>query len=277
MVTGNSSLPNRNSMVHRFRAFSPFIANRLSSYCLVWCTALSMLGCEAKTTQPVTVIQIDNWHWVPRPYYAMDLKELDPTLTEAEIDERYAQYLNDVEELQLQQVELIRELSKTHGVKQIFYEGVTDENLEACHQSNARVKRVDDLHAELDALSGDSEAEDIRKKFELLRAGLREEAIQLGAIGQLIRSGEIDDYIPLEDAATLLAADPLGRDGKLRSNAAAEKAREDAMAKRLLATGPIVIVVLGGDHDLEDNLKKILPSVKYQKLQTIKYRELAKR
>ena len=236
-----------------------------------------MLGCEAKTTQPVIVIQIDNWHWVSKLYYATDLKELDPTLTEAEIDKRYAQYLNDLEELQLQQVELIRELSKTHGVKRIFYEGVTDENLEACHQSNARVKRLDSLKDEIDALGNDPEADTIRKKLESLRAELREESLQLGAIGHLIRSSEIADYLPLEDAATVVAADPLGRDGKLRSNAAAEKAREDEMAKRLLATGPIAIVVLGGDHDLEDNLKKLLPSVKYQKLQTVKYRELAKR
>lgn len=267
MLTGNALFPNRNPMAH------PNIVESLRNCCLVWFAVVLMAGCGVNSPQPVTVIHVANWHWVPKPYFAADLMELDPTLTDAEIDERYAQHLNDVEELQRQQVDLLRDLCKTHGVRKVFYEGVTDENLEACHQSNARVKRLDTLQAEIDALRNAPEADSIRKKLELLRA----ESLQLGAIGQLIRSEEIADYLPLEDSATLLAADPLGPDGKLRSNPVAEKAREDEMAKRLLATGPVAIVVLGGDHDLEDNLKKLLPSVRYQKLQTAKYRELATR
>lgn len=249
----------------------PFLWNCRS----VWFAILLMAGCGVNTPQPATIIHIDNWHWVPKPYFVADLKETDPTLTDDEIDERYAQHLNDVEELQRQQVELVRDLCKTHGLKNIFYEGVTDENLDACYQSNARVKRLDTLQAEIDALGNDPEADSIRNKLESLRAELREESLQLGAIGHLIRSGEIADFLPLEDAGRLTDADPLRPDGKLRSNPAAEKAREDAMAKRLLATGPVAIVVLGGDHDLEDNLKKFLPSVQYQKVQAAKYRELA--
>ena len=256
--------------------FAPIFA-QLRPDSAIWFAVLLMAGCGVNSPQPVTIIHVANWHWVPKPYFVADLKDLEPTLTDAEIDERYAQHLNDVEELQRQQVELLRDLCKTHGLKNIFYEGVTEENLEACHKSNARAKRLDTLQSEIDALGNDREADAIREKLESLRAELREESLQLGAIGHLIRSGEIADYLPLEDAGRLADADPLGPDGKLRSSPTAEKAREDEMAKRLLTAGPVAIVVLGGDHDLEDNLKKLLPSVRHQKIQTAKYRELATR
>jgi hypothetical protein len=52
--------------------------------------------------------------------------------------------------------------------------------------------------------------------------------------------------------------------------------REDAMARRLAeATEPLVVALLGGDHDLGGALAKHAPKVRYVRLTVQAYREVS--
>ena len=55
---------------------------------------LVFLGCGTLTS-PLHVIHIKNWHWVPKASFAIEQRESDPDLTDQQIDERYASFLDD--------------------------------------------------------------------------------------------------------------------------------------------------------------------------------------
>ncbi len=71
--------------------------------------------------------------------------------------------------------------------------------------------------------------------------------------------GELDDVRPLDDAELMDAANPVQPDGTIEFDERANTAREAGMVQRLLDDGPVVIFVLGGDHDLRDELKAACP------------------
>lgn len=216
-----------------------------------WLILMTILatGGEAKVPpRKITIIHVADWRLIPQDDFA------------AELGKQYENHLADIEELQREQVEMLRELSKAHGLKRIFYEGISDEDLKACRESNARIQRLEIAEAEIEDLETNPLREPVKKALAELRDSLREQSIQLGAIGCLIRAGEIEDYIPLEDAKILGNADP--------------EALEDEMAKRLLASRRVAVVVLGGGHDLTDNLAKLSKSTDYRIVRTPKYLSL---
>ena len=53
------------------------------------------------------------------------------------------------------------------------------------------------------------------------------------------------------------AADPVAEDGTVILDQARIEARQTAQAKRLLADGEFTLIVLGGAHDLSDNLDRL--------------------
>ena len=78
----------------------------------------------------------------------------------------------------------------------------------------------------------------------------------------------------LDDAEALKAAEPRWLGGKLAPDHRANQASEDAMAKRLAqAKGPLVVVLLGGAHDLGEALSGHAPKARYVRLTTKAYRE----
>lgn len=52
------------------------------------------------------------------------------------------------------------------------------------------------------------------------------------------------------------------------------KAREDAIVQNLLKGNGVVVIILGGDHDLTDNLKRLFKGVKYKRITVPKYKEV---
>lgn len=79
------------------------------------------------------------------------------------------------------------------------------------------------------------------------RADLR----QMGAAGQLLVAGELKRVLPADDAELLRLGFPL-RDGF--TDADLER-REDEIVRRMVAAGKSsVVLVLGGSHDLSDNI-----------------------
>jgi hypothetical protein len=236
---------------------------------------LICLGCQhAPAPPPVTVYHIRNWHWVPRDAFATDLKAAEPGLTEDQINERYSRFLDELEVLQNEQSNFIRELATTNGLRSAFYEGVTDENLQAFQEANDRIKVIHRLHNELTS-SSDPEEATVRHKLDQLASELRDERLQLGAIGRLIREGGLDTVIPLESTETLEAANPITPDGRMSIDSTAVRAREAEMVRRIALGGPVAIVVLGGDHDLKDAFQATGRPLSYIFLEATTYKRLA--
>ncbi|KAA0134446.1 hypothetical protein V6x_51730 [Gimesia chilikensis] len=79
----------------------------------------------------------------------------------------------------------------------------------------------------------------------------------MGAAAHLLISNELNSVLPLENAETFEAANPAGKDGKIRFDKEAEEKREDEMIKNLLKGQGIKVVVLGGGHDLSGSIKRM--------------------
>ena len=65
-------------------------------------------------------------------------------------------------------------------------------------------------------------------------------------------AGELDAVHPADDPELHRAADPFTKDG-IEIDAEANERRKDGIARLLLAQS-LAVVVLGGEHDLADNL-----------------------
>ena len=88
----------------------------------------------------------------------------------------------------------------------------------------------------------------------------------------LLMSGELSDVLPSEDSRLMDAANPVQVDGTVRSDTGAIERRENAMVKILLEAAPVTVVVLGGGHDLSNNVP---PSCEYVRIKTRRYAEAA--
>ena len=55
----------------------------------------------------------------------------------------------------------------------------------------------------------------------------------------------------------LNAADPVKADGQVRFDALKAQARHDAIVKNVLKDGSFGLVILGGDHDLSENVRRL--------------------
>jgi hypothetical protein len=82
--------------------------------------------------------------------------------------------------------------------------------------------------------------------------------LEIGAAGRLLVSGELEEVLPLDDAKLLDAAGPVVASGKVTFDAAKVAARQDAMVQRALAKDHAAVIVLGGSHDLTDNVRGIV-------------------
>lgn len=189
-----------------------------------------------RAEKPVTrrIIQLDDWHFVPRDAFAADLRSQDPAVTADAIEDAYLRHLADVECVQAEQLLVLRHLAKRFEVDRIYLEGFA-------------VEEIDDLAAMLVALdAGDAD---------------RETRLQLGAAGQMWCDDEIAHVLPAESRASLAAAKP--------TNGNLAAATSDQRHKTIVATigeAPTVIVVLGAAHDLTN----VIPEgVEYVRVRTM--------
>lgn len=238
----------------------------------------------------VTIIHVKNWHWLSLESFAADQGKWEPRLTDSEINARYAKFLDDVDALQLEQVQLLRELTRQHHVRGVFYEGVTDTNGGIFIDTIHALRRADidslrsDLHFANQLVEKVEAGTDAHKLAVFSRdeanaklVAYRNDLLQVGAVGRLLMTEELDGVLALDNDKLLDAANPVKADGTIEFNPAADIAREDDMARRLLASTPIVIAVLGGEHDLADNLAKFSTTHEYLTRETPKYRQLTTR
>lgn len=205
----------------------------------------SVKSTSTKNKPKQIIIHVLNWHYISKEDFATDLSDSsDGKLSEAEIEKRYLEFLNDVEAIQKEQKQILRYLIKHHKVKSVYMEGLTDKNLSAF---NSFIKTL----REFELPEGDG-------AFDLfLKEQYRRDLMQMGAPTQLQIQGLLNSVLPLENAVAFEAANPVGKDGKIHFDEAAEERREDEMVKILVKGQGVRVIVLGGGHDLTDNLKRM--------------------
>ena len=114
-----------------------------------------------------------------------------------------------------------------------------------------------------------------QKILDLLR-GYRLQMVELGAAGRLLVSGEIEDVFPLEDNEPLNAANPVTADRQVRFDSPRVQARQEAIVKNVLKKGSFGLVILGGDHDLSENVRRLGEGkCEYVRVTMKRYREVA--
>lgn len=165
--------------------------------------------------------------------------------------ELYKQHLDAVEAIQKEQVALLTALLDKLDVSAVFVEGMTEKDMPV-------FKAISRLIAEKEETG------------ELV--GPWEAMLRHGAVGRLYRWGMLKDVLPLEDESAYAAANPVGENGTVEFDAERNEKWEDAQAKNLLAKQGVVVVILGGAHDLTDNLRRLGDGdVQYVQVETKAY------
>jgi hypothetical protein len=84
------------------------------------------------------IIHIRDWHWVPYDLYVADRRDLEPDVTDDELRAAYDAERAIIRPVRGAQKKLLRWLTKYHGVKRVWVEGLTDADM-AIHETLVRV------------------------------------------------------------------------------------------------------------------------------------------
>ena len=212
------------------------------------------------------IIHLRDWHYISRDLFAIDHRE--EALTDEELDEHYHEFLKQVDSVQLEQMTLLRTLIPHHGLKRLFCEGLTSRDMPNYRErigvlKDMEVNQIARLKRQLievrELLVGrpDPDVQDMEAKILDLLYGSYWRLVEMGAAGRLLVSGEIEEVLPMEDHELLDSANPVTADGQVRFDAEKVKARRDAIVKNMLKAGPFGMMILGGDHDLAENVMRV--------------------
>lgn len=222
--------------------------------------ALLLAGCHAEPSP--LIIHLANTHFVSRDDFGADLRAQNDSIPEADIEARYAAFLDAVERLQNDQAWHLRELIRQHGIRQVFVEGVTEANV-AAFRGKAEELADFDFDAVYRRMTADDTEFADRALAIVEMDAFQSHKLQLGAVGQLLMAGDVD-VLPLDDEALMDAADPTKNGWQF--DGPENAAREAAMVRKLLAGGPVVVAVLGSGHDLADEIKAANPQAEYRRI-----------
>lgn len=224
-----------------------------------------------------TIVHLRDWHFLTRKVFDADLRSASgENFTETKLDELYESFLQEVERVQAEQTVILRRLIRDHALRQVSVEGITERDMPILV---AKIGVMKKLEAQLPKYRHDlaeaqrrlvvsekarqTETDDYRlsqEKVELIESLLvrhRLDLIRIGAAGQLLLASELDELVSLENEEAFLEANPMGKDGTVTFDSEADERREDAQIKNLLAGDRLTVVMLGGSHDLSDNIARL--------------------
>jgi len=218
-----------------------------------------------------TIIHIKNWHLVSKKLFTADLRDQDPLLSDDAIERSYESHLAEVEKVQQEQLALLRSLIRHHGLKSVYLEGMTELDRPVVEAKVGGLRDVEkhlpSLREELKATrdeiemlgekGGFPELVDLRIELETVIKEHRTEMLRIGAAGQLHVLGELEAILPLDDLDAYRAANPLRDGGQIVLDQDAIEAREDAQVRILLRGNRVSVILLGGAHDLADNVRRL--------------------
>jgi len=222
---------------------------------------------------PRTIVQLRDWHFLPRNVFATSVRSAnEDEISEDELDGLYEDFLLEVEQVQADQMAVLRHLIRHHGLKHAFSEGLSKGDIPIFH---TKIRLMKKLEAELPGLRDDlaeakrqmaeceTDSDEYRAyktlavEIEALLHQHRLDVLRVGAAGRLLMAGEIAEVVPVEEDGPFEAANPVGKDGTVAIDLEKNEQREDAQVQDLLKGGPLVVVILGGAHDLADNIERL--------------------
>jgi len=227
----------------------------------------------AKVEKPThRIVHLRSWHFVPKDLYAIDMKNAaGKELTTQEIDRLHQELLLEIELVQLEHMAVARCLIKHHGLKKIFSEGLAANEVAEYRKRIAVLRdmeknQISDLRRQLTEIrelmktmepKSDKHKRATRIEIEITAMidEHRVRLLEIGVPGRLLITSEIEEVLPLEDADLLHQANPVTPDGKIRRDPEKVKARRDAQVKAVLDRGAFGLIVLGGSHDLGENVR----------------------
>jgi hypothetical protein len=211
------------------------------------------------------LIHLRDWHYVRRDLFALELRG-QGAVAEEEIDLRYQKHLLQVELVQLEHLALLRCLARRHGLRRVYVEGMTPEGVKNFREMVAAHKKVEtrlyeqlqDVHEILqEAKEGtERQAKEAAKEVLGLLERFQLEVLPLGTAGRLLMSGDVEELLPLDDAKLLEEAKPIDPAGRFHLDPAKLSARHDAQVQAALKGDAFALVILGGAHELTDNVRR---------------------
>jgi len=189
------------------------------------------------------IVHLRDWHLVPRELHALDLRQAaGRELTDEEIDMLHSEHLLEVELVQLEQAAVLKCLAKHHGLRRVLCEGLTAQGVAGYKAKVDALRELDhrlpDLRRQLRELSPEKRA-DVEKEVDGLDNEQRRGLVELGAPARLLLGGELQGVLPLDDEDALRQSKPVTPDGRIKEDHDKVRAREDAMVKLALKSGPL--------------------------------------
>jgi hypothetical protein len=234
------------------------------------------------------LIQLRDWHYVAKDLYAIDMKQVHGReLTEQEIDQLHLELLLEVELVQLEQLAILRCLIKHHGLKRVYSEGFSPNELEAYREKIGVLKamereqipqirkQLDEVRTLIDGVTGKEKekAEGIERELIVLLDGHNERLLEVGAAGRLLISEELEDVLPLEEDGALDRANPITPNGTVSIEENKREARHDAQLRVLAKGSPVAVIILGGAHDLTGSVRRAGGGWEYLRVTTRGFNE----
>lgn len=234
---------------------------------LIECPAVVKVESLVTASEPThRIIHITDCHAASREQLG-EVEGMTPkaTLPDDVLKRLYQGHADDVELFQESQTELLKWLVDYHGLREVFHEGVSDDDMPDVMRRIALLRDIapwrDRLRSERLALPLETRTGDVggrdssalrrrRRKLELFR----DYVLNFGAIGNLVVERPFVQVLPAEDAKAFAEALPKKHGGRIHGPYF--DAREAAIVRNLLTHGPCAVIVLGSAHDLSREVRK---------------------
>jgi hypothetical protein len=222
------------------------------------------------------IIHVRDWPLIPGDRFAAQLRA-QPFLGDDQLDLLLDQMLVEVEQVQAEQIVLLRCLALHHGLRAVFAEGLSAADLpayrEEVERQRALTQQLPQWHYESLRLQKGHNEQAGRSEAVLhgMLAERRLTLLGLGAPGRLWAAEQIAEVLPLEVDKSRTA------EGGLRLEAGEARARAEGRVQTALQQGPLAVLVLRGDQDLTESIRRLCPgSWEYLRVTTAHYQEVAR-
>lgn len=208
--------------------------------------------------EPTVIIHILSYHYVTPEVFAADLKDQDSSIPQKQIEKQYFDFLKEVESVQREQVKILRRMIDRYNLKGVYIEGLSEKNYKGTMRFIEILKKYEKQKSPPE--SDFDRSVEAQNKLDLL---------ELGAAGRLVVKEELSTLLPAEDSEAFEAANSVQSDGSVEFDIKANERREDAIVRNLLKGSRVVVITLGKDHDLQDNIRRLSPKVRYRRLDIV--------
>jgi hypothetical protein len=206
----------------------------------------------SKADQPTRrIVHVLDWRFVDKRDAAIALRAQGKEDT---LDERHAADVAKVERAQAEQLEMLSTLVDKHGVKEVWRHSLCEDDMPSFAKVFQSLTSNEESLATLRSVAEqDPEDQELKASVASCEASLKDGMLAIGAAGILAKEKKLR-LLPAEDKEARNAANPLRPDGTVVYDAEKIEARQSAIVKNILAKSDSAVLILGGEHDLSDNV-----------------------